>query len=86
MATYCSILAWRPMDRGAWGATVQRVAKRWIPLSSRAADLFSVWYCVCFQAALSICPTLSFPNCVHKSVLHVCISTAVLQIGSLVPF
>ena len=28
MATYCSILAWRtPMDRGAWGATVPRVAK-----------------------------------------------------------
>ena len=28
MATYSSILAWRtPMDRGAWGATVPRVAK-----------------------------------------------------------
>ena len=28
MATHCSILAWRiPMDRGAWWATVHRVAK-----------------------------------------------------------
>ena len=28
MATHSSILAWRlPMDRGAWGATVQGVAK-----------------------------------------------------------
>ena len=31
MATHSSILAWRiPMDRGAWWATVQRVAKSWI--------------------------------------------------------
>ena len=29
MATHFSILVWRtPMDRGAWGATVQGVAKR----------------------------------------------------------
>ena len=28
MATHSSILAWRiPMDRGAWGARVHRVAK-----------------------------------------------------------
>ena len=28
MATYSSILAWRiPMERGAWGAAVHRVAK-----------------------------------------------------------
>ena len=30
MATHSSILAWRiPMDRGAWRATVHRVAKSW---------------------------------------------------------
>jgi len=30
MATHTSILAWRiPMDRGAWKATVHRVAKSW---------------------------------------------------------
>ena len=31
MATHSSILAWGiPMDRGAWQATVQGVAKSWI--------------------------------------------------------
>ena len=30
VATHSSILAWRsPMDRGAWWATVHRVAKSW---------------------------------------------------------
>ena len=30
MATHSGILAWRiPMDRGAWQATVHRVAKSW---------------------------------------------------------
>ena len=30
MATHSSVLAWRiPMDRGAWQATVQEVAKSW---------------------------------------------------------
>ena len=30
MATHSNILAWRiPMDRGAWWATVHRVAKSW---------------------------------------------------------
>ena len=38
-----------------------------------------------FHAILSILPTLSFPDCVHESVLCVCVSTAALQIGSLVP-
>ena len=33
MATHSSILAWRiPMDRGAWRATVHRVAKSWTQL------------------------------------------------------
>ena len=30
MATHSSILAWKiPMDRGAWWATVHRVANNW---------------------------------------------------------
>ena len=34
MAVDCSVLAWRiPMDRGAWWAAVQGVAKSWIQLS-----------------------------------------------------
>ena len=35
MATHSSILAWRtPMDRGAWWAIVQGVAKSWTELSN----------------------------------------------------
>ena len=30
MATHSSILAWNPMDRGAWQATVHGVTKSWI--------------------------------------------------------
>ena len=37
---------------------------------------------MCFHATLSICPTRSFPHCVHKSVLYACISSAALRIGS----
>ena len=34
MATHSSILAWRiPMDRGAWQATVHKVAESWTRLS-----------------------------------------------------
>ena len=34
-ATHSSILAWRiSMDRGAWGAIVQVVAKSWTQLSN----------------------------------------------------
>ena len=33
MATHSSILAWK-MDRGAWWATVHRVAKSWTRLCS----------------------------------------------------
>ena len=32
-------------------------------------------------AALSIHPSLSFPHCVHKSLLCVCVSILALQIG-----
>ena len=35
MATHCSILAWKsPMGRGAWQATVQRVAQSQTRLSN----------------------------------------------------
>ena len=35
--------------------------------------------CTCLNITLSICPSLSFLYCVHKSVLYVCISIAVLS-------
>ena len=34
-----------------------------------------------FSATLSVHPTLSFPHCVHKSLLCVCVSILALQIG-----
>ena len=37
MATHSSILAWKnPMDRGAWQATVHKVAKNWTLLRTHA--------------------------------------------------
>ena len=41
---------------------------------------------VCLSATVSMRPTLSFPDCVHKSAVYVCISASALQIGSSVPF
>ena len=43
MATHSSILAWRiPMGRGAWGATVHRVAKSRTKLSDSAQRSYLV--------------------------------------------
>ena len=37
MATHSSTLAWRiPMDRGAWQATVHRVAESWTQMKQQA--------------------------------------------------
>ena len=44
---------------------------------------FYTWQCVYVNDAFSICPTFSFPCCVHKFVLHACVSIPSLQIGSL---
>ena len=42
MATHSSILAWKiPMDRGAWRATVHRIAKSWTRLK-RLSIAFSL--------------------------------------------
>ena len=67
-----------PMSRGAWQATVHRVAQ------SRTQPKQLRMQSICFCATLSI--TLSFPQCVHKSVLCIYISTVPLQIGLSVPF
>ena len=43
MATHSSILAWRiPMDRGAWWAAVQRVAKSWTRLKRLSSRIKKV--------------------------------------------
>ena len=56
----------------------QRIGHNW------ATELNWTEY-IYFSATLSICPSLSFPSWVHKSVLYVCISIAALQICSSVP-
>ena len=44
MATHSSILAWRsPTDRGAWRATVHRVAKSWTQPKQLSTQYSSVW-------------------------------------------
>ena len=37
-----------------------------------ACHLFHAWWGMYVNATLSVCPTLSFPPCVHKSVLYIC--------------
>ena len=48
--------------------------------------LFYTWQHIYVNATLSICPTLSFPCCVHKSILYIFISIPALKIGSSVSF
>ena len=44
MATHSSILAWRiPMARGAWRATVHRVAKSWTQLKRPSMHMIVWW-------------------------------------------
>ena len=50
------------------------------------SPLFYIRMCICFNITLSILPTLSFPYCVHKSVLYGCVSFPAPQINSSVPF
>ena len=45
-------------------------------------DLFHIWYYTRFNAILSNHPTLAFSHRVQKSVLYICVSFAILHIGS----
>jgi len=44
--------------------------------------LFHRYLCIYVNTTFSIRPTLSFPRCVHKSFLYICVSIPALQIGS----
>ena len=48
-------------------------------------DLFHIWYYTCFNAILPNHPTLSLSNRVHKTVLYISVSFAVLYTGLLLP-
>ena len=54
----------------------------WPPCILRQISTGSLFLRYMFPCFLSICPTLVFPCCVHKSFLCVCISTVALQTGS----
>ena len=48
--------------------------------------LYYTRYYIHVNAVFLTCPSLSFPQCVYKSILYICISIPSLQIGLLVPF
>ena len=58
----------------------------WVPCmvihQTHSGNLFNIWYCTYFNAILSNHSTLTFSHWVQKSVLYVCVSFAVLHIGS----
>ena len=64
------------------------VHQLWVPCFMHwtwTGYLFHIWKYTCFNAILSNHPTLTFSYRVQKSVLYVCVSFAVLHIGSLLP-
>ena len=48
-------------------------------------NLFHIWQYTCLNAILSNHPTLAFSHRVQQSVLYICVSFAVLHIGSSLP-
>ena len=45
----------------------------WVPCFKQlpTSYVFYTWQCICFSAALSVCPALSFLCCVHRSVVYI---------------
>ena len=80
VATHSSILAWRIPGTAEPGGLpsmgLHRVRHDWSDVAAAAAAAV----CLYVNANLLIHPTLSFPCCVPKSSLYVCISTPDLQI------
>ena len=75
---------------GSWWWTGKPDVLQFIGLQRVAHDLMTeqvyfTYVNVYAPMLLLICSTLSFPYCVHKSVLYVCVSIAALQISSSVP-
>ena len=80
---------WRLPPASRLAPRLWAVTERWVelPASHSVCTLavYSTYGDTGFSVTLSIHPTLSFPHCVHKCVLYVCVSIAVLQTGSSVP-
>ena len=54
------------------------IAFLWLP----TCCLFYTWQIIYVNATFYVRPTLSFPRCVHPSILYICISIPSLQIDS----
>ena len=65
-----------------------RSSPSWAPCAVQqlpAACLSYTRSCIYVSSTLSVCPTLFFPACAHKSVLYICVCIPALWIGSSVP-
>ena len=71
----------RPRDR----TQVSWIAGTLSHLSCQGSPFYT-WNWIYVNVTLSIRPTLSLTPCVHKSILHICVSISTLKIGSLVLF
>ena len=64
-------------------------APNWAPCAIQQVPTiypFYTWKCIYVKSNLPVRPTLPCPPRVHMSVLYICVSIPVLQIGSSVPF
>ena len=55
------------------------------PASNLDCNSFLIWYYTCFNAILPNHPTLSLSHTVQKTLLHICVSFAVLHTGLSLP-
>ena len=73
MATHSCILAWRiPMDRGAWRATVHRVAKSWTWLKKTAHAVWDqgiAWISGSSRGSRRYCAACRFQHLVASRIL-----------------
>ena len=68
MATHSSILAWRiPMDRGAWLATVHRVAKSQTQLKRLSMHTSTIYVSVPISQFIPPSPSLLCPHVCYNA-------------------
>ena len=70
-----------PIDGEAWRPTVHRIAESQTRQVTGHAQRTRIYT----NAAFSMRPPLSFPCCIHKPILYICVSSPSPQTGSSVP-
>ena len=53
---------------------VHQRAASWAVPRLPSSCLFYTWWYIYMSMLLSACPTVSFPCCVHRSILYICVS------------